>query len=220
VSALASLGAASPPKDPAEVTRRILTQARFRIYVHAAPRHTWWDAVRQWLSDRWSQLVDAFAHHVHVSRSAGATFGDMLVGVAILIVVVFGVRLFLGIAKEGASAGRAGHALPEHTDPGELHAAALDAARNARYAAAIALLFRAALAALDARGVLRDDPARTVNECRADVRAHAAALSTAFDSIARAFTAAVYAEDRVSDRAWSDARDAYADLTRAQSDAA
>jgi hypothetical protein len=48
------------------------------------------------------------------------------------------------------------------------------------------------------------------------VCAHASALSGAFDRIARAFTAAVYAEDRVSQSHWTDVEAAYAALTAPQ----
>jgi hypothetical protein len=154
---------------------------------------------------------------VHVSGRAGAALGDALIGAVILVFVIFGVRLLLGIVREDRGvAGTHAQTLPAHVDARELQSAAQHAAHEGAYAAAIALLFRAALATLDARGVLRDDPARTVNECRADVCAHASALSGAFDRIARAFTAAVYAEDRVSQSHWTDVEAAYAALTAPQ----
>jgi hypothetical protein len=103
-------------------------------------------------------------------------------------------------------------------DAAALYAAAQSAAQSGRYAGAIALLFQAALAALDARGVLRDDPARTVNECRKDVRRHAPAFAGQFDVIARAFTGAIYAEDRVDAQEWSAVDRAYALFLAAHGD--
>lgn len=138
----------------------------------------------------------------------------------VAVVVVVAVRLLLNVSAENAAAASRVSALPQHADPGQLYAAAERAARQGTYAAAIALLFRAALAALDRRGALRDDPARTVNECRRDVRLRAAGLSAAFDFIAQAFTAAVYADDRVTAAQWSAAQRAYQQFSEPQSDAA
>ncbi|HLI96665.1 MAG TPA: DUF4129 domain-containing protein [Candidatus Baltobacteraceae bacterium] len=221
MSSLRQLGAQAPPHDAAALARRILSEPRFRVRVQAPPAHTWWDTLRQWVADRWNQLLDVFARHVHVGKEVSLATGDVLIGAAIIVFIVFAVRLLLGVVRDGAAAqSENAHALPVHADPRELQAAAQRAAHEGAYAAAVALLFRAALSTLDARGVLRDDPARTVNECRADVRAHAFALSAAFDTIARGFTAAVYAEDRVSHAQWNDAEAAYAALTAAQGNAA
>lgn len=213
-------GSGTPPHDPAALARDILAQPRFRVRVQAPPARTWWDVLRQWLGDRWNQLLDAFAHHVRVGRGTSVAAGDVLI-VAIIAVVVFAaVRLLLTMARESAGAGAQIVSLPHNADARELHAAAQLAAEDGAYAKAIALIFRAALAALDARGALRDDPARTVNECRGDVRARAAHLSASFDVIAKAFTAAVYAEDRVTLAQWADAERAYERVAVPQGDAA
>lgn len=221
MSALPALGAHAPPRDPAALARQILSQPRFRVRVQTPPPRTWWDALRDWLGDRWNQLLDAFSHHVHVGAATSVALGDVLIGVIIVLVVVIGVRLLLSMAREsGAADGALAVALAHHADERELYAAARRAAEQGAYAAAIAFLFRAALASLDARGVLRDDPARTVNECRSDVHTRAPRLSAPFDTIARAFTAAVYAEDRITMAQWADVERAYGAFTRPQSDAA
>jgi hypothetical protein len=221
VSALAQLGRQIPPHDAAALARQILTEPRFRMRVQATRPHTWLDTLRDWLGDRWNQLLNAFSQHLHVNGRVSIALGDVLIGAAILVLFVFGVRLLLGIVREDrAVTGVQAQALPAHADATELHAAAQRAARDGAYASAIALLFRATLAVLDVRGVLRDDPARTVNECRADVRAKARLFSVAFDRIARAFTAAVYAEDRVTQHQWIDAQEAYAALAAPHADVA
>lgn len=215
----APLGTQTPPHDPAALARAILAQPRFRIHLAQPPR-TWWDVLHDWLRDHWNQLVQALSRNVHIGAKASVALGDVLVAVAICLVVVVGVRLLRSIARESAGAGQSSSALPEHADPAVLHAAAVRAAQRAEYAIAIGLEFRAALGVLDARGILRDDPARTVNECRRDVRARAWQLSAPFDAIARAFTAAVYAEDRVTAEDWSEVERAYAAFEAARAHAA
>lgn len=215
------LGRQAPPHDPAALARSILSQSRFRVSVHAPQAHTWWDSVRQWIGDRWNQLMDAFSRHVHVGGRWTIAAGDVLIAVIIALVIVVVIRLLLTMARDAAAPpGIHASALPVHADARKLHTAAMHAAERGAYAAAVALLFQASLALLDARGMLRDDPARTVNECRSDVRRRASRLSPPFDRIARIFTAAVYAEDRLTPAQWSDAQDAYAAFAALQSDAA
>lgn len=213
------LGRRAPPHDPAVLARAILTQPRFRMRVHATPAHTWWDSIRQWIGDRWNQLMDAFSRHVHVGGRWSIAAGDVLIAVLITLVIIIAVKLLLTMARDAAPGVHAS-ALPVHADARKLQVAAIGAAERGAYAVAVALLFRAALAQLDARGMLRDDPARTVNECRSDVYRRARGLSAPFDRIARVFTAAVYAEDRMTLAQWSDAQDAYAAFDALQSDAA
>lgn len=215
------LGRQPPPRDPAALAREILAQPRFRMRVAAPRPHTWWDSMRQWIADRWDQLMQAFAHHVRFGKGWNIAAGDVLIGAIVLLVIAIAVRLLLTMAKEAAAApGVHASALPVHADARSLQAAALEAAQHGAYAAAVAMLFQAALALLDARGLLRDDPARTVNECRSDVRKRAVQLSAPFDRLARIFTAAVYAEDRLNAAHWDDALDAYGAFSAMRGDAA
>lgn len=220
MSVLEQFGTKTPGRDPQTLAREVLSQSRFRMEVAGARPRTWWDAARDWLGERWHQLIDAFSHHVRIGAKASVAFGDILLVLAIVLVIFVAIRLLLGMAREASAAGTGAHPLPARADARVLHAAAQRAAEQGSYAAAIALLFRAALAALDAQGLLRDDPARTVNECRRDVRSRAPRLSAPFDAIARAFTAAVYAEARVAPEQWHDAERAYAAFAQPQSDAA
>lgn len=214
-------GAQAPGHDPQTLAREILAQSRFRIRVQPAPARTWWGALRDWLGDRWNQLIDAFAHHVRLGEHASVAVGDVLLALIVALIIIVLVRLLLGMARENEFAsGVAVSALEPHADSAALHAESQAAAQRGEYALAVALLYRAVLAVLDARGLLRDDLARTVNECRRDVRRRAPRLSAPFDRIARAFTAAVYAEDRVSGEQWSDAHAAYGEMTAVHADAA
>jgi hypothetical protein len=103
-------------------------------------------------------------------------------------------------------------ALAHNADAQTLYLQSTRAADRGDYAEAASLLFRAALAALDLRGVVHDDPSRTVNECRAAVRERAPQSTAPFDTIARTFTAALYADAPVSAQQWNAARSAFAEL--------
>lgn len=216
-----AFGARQPPHEPGALARAILAQPRFRVQTTAGASRTWWDLLRRWIGDQWDRLMNAFAHQIKIGPVAGVAIGDLLVVLLVLLVVVVGARLLLTmVAENTAPGGIAVNALPAHADAAELFEAAQHAASGGAYAAAIAFAFRAALAALDARGALRDDPARTVNQCRRDVHARAPRFGPAFDVIAQAFTSAVYADERASEAQWNDVQRAYAAFTAAQRDAA
>ncbi len=221
MSAFPLAGAHQPARDPVALVRGILAQPRFRLQAQAVRSHTWWDVLRGWIADRWNALMDAFAHHVKLGNGTGIAIGDVLIAGLVLLVVIVSVRLLLSAAHDGASApALTASALPEHANAAELFEAAQHAAAACAYAAAIALAFRATLASLDARGALRDDPARTVNECRRDVRSRAPRFDAAFDRIARAFTAAVYAERGAGADDWNDVERAYSAAFTVPHDAA
>ena len=62
---------------------------------------------------------------------------------------------------------------------------------------------------LDLRGVVHDDPSATVNDLRRALRARNAAAEGPFVDIARAFSSAAYAEERLDEPALNAAREAY-----------
>jgi hypothetical protein len=158
-------------------------------------------------------LIDAFSHHVHVAPNVSIAFGDLLIAIAVGVVAVVAIRLALGIARDQNRSAGGARTLPQRTDADALYARSVRAAQEGDFGEAASLLFRAALAALDLRGVLHDDPSRTVNETRAAVRVHAPQCVSSFDTIARAFTAAFYADEPISPEQWDAARKAFAQLT-------
>jgi hypothetical protein len=205
-------GAQRPPFDPHRVARTILAEPRFRMHVLASPRKTWWDLFWGWLNDRWHQLTDAFAHHVHIGTKTSIAAGDIILIAASAVVIVVLARLAASYVREAPRA--AGVPLLRSSEAAEaLYARGVQAANGGDYVAAVTLLFRAALVALDLRGVLHDEPSLTVNECRQEVRERAARAVVPFDALARIFTTAIYAEAPVTKAQWQDALRAYAQLT-------
>ncbi|HZZ66232.1 MAG TPA: DUF4129 domain-containing protein [Candidatus Baltobacteraceae bacterium] len=203
-------GAQQPPIDPRALARHILSQHRFALGTHAAvPPRTWWDVAMTWLGDRWVAFLSAFTTHVRLGKTAGVLAGDiLLVAIAVFVLVVL-FRLLSNTLADAAPALRAAP-LPRTLRAHALYEKSLRAAAGGDYAAAIALLFRAALVCLDVRGVVHDRPSFTVNQTRRAVREHAAACIDAFEVLARIFTDALYAEHPVTADEWARARQAYA----------
>ena len=207
--ALREFGAHPPPVDPRALARTILSQRRFQIHVTRPPERTWWDVILQWLSDRWNQLVQALAQHVHLGGKADVVFGDLLVLAAIVLVVAAGIRLMLGIVRERDESVRTARPFERRASAAELYARSLQAAEAGSAALAVTLLFQAALARLDMSGLLRDDPSKTVNECLRAVAERAPACRAQFECIARLFTGALYGGAAISPDEWAAARGAY-----------
>lgn len=201
-------GVRRPPFDPHATARNILADPRFRMYVQGQPRKTWWDVLTAWLGDRWNQLIDAFAHRVHVGANASIAAGDVILIAASILVLVVLVRLVAGYVREAPTIQGATLLCP-HITAQALYAQSIQAANRGDYASAVALVFRAALAALDVRGVVHEDPSLTVNECRREVQRRAPRFVVPFDTIARAFTSAIYAEALATPTQWNAVRDAY-----------
>jgi len=99
--------------------------------------------------------------------------------------------------------------LSESPDPGALYELSRQAAELGDYRAAVALLFAAAMRRLERLGFAREDPSRTVNEWRRELRGTQPAVLPAFDAIARPFVAAYYAETPVERGQWMEAHDAF-----------
>lgn len=188
---------------------RIVAERRFRVHIRGSSAG-WWDVFWHRVDDFFGALIRAFSHSVPVAPGVSAALGDLLIIAAAAAVLVFGVRLALRSAREYGRAAPLDPAVRE-LSARALYSAALRAASTGSYAAAIVLLFRSALAAMEMQHVLDDVPSRTVNEWRREVRRSAPALSGAFDSIASAFTSVAYAGSPATETQWKNARDAFAD---------
>ena len=91
----------------------------------------------------------------------------------------------------------------------DLRTAALAAAQRGDYALAIALIFRAALSALDERELIGYDGARTPGEYRRLVRRTIAAAANAFDDLTVRFVRASYARTATTREDFDGAAGAY-----------
>lgn len=212
-------GAHAPPLDPRAVARAILAEPRFARAHNAPAQETWWDRVLHWLGDEWDRLARALSHSVHIGTGTSVAAGDLIIAASAALVIVVLVRLLSQYVRQGAA--RAGAVPVSGKDSArKLYRQSLAAASSGRYAEAVTLLFRAALAALDVRGVVHDDPSFTVNECRREVGRAEPHFAAPFDALARIFSDVLYADAPVGPQTWNEALRAYAQIVQESSDAA
>lgn len=214
-AALPAFGAHRPPLDPASLARRIVSEPRFRMQIHA--REDWWTRFWTWF---WSKVAALFGHGGSAPPGIVDLIGDIVLFAAACLVIYFVVRLLRSIVRDAPAQQQfAARTIERKTAAREWYERAMAAAAQGRYGAAVVLLFRATLAILDLRGVVHDDPSRTVNESRAELLRSAPQFAAGFNAVARTFTAALYAEDPVSNAQWEEARGAYDALHAAVHDA-
>lgn len=207
-----------PPLDPQALAHTILSEKRFRVAIPTTHRGLW-EMFWGWVRDLWSRLADAFFSHMHIGNRSSVVLGDVLAVILIAAVILILLRLTVGIVRDARHPRSQARALAELPDPQALYAQSRQAAARGDYRTAVALIFRAALLRLERLGLVREDPSRTVNECRRSVAAREPALASVFDAIARPFTAAFYAEVPVAQAQWLSAHDAYVTLPQEQSHA-
>jgi hypothetical protein len=209
-----------PPHDLVRAVRaELATPGRYQLLDQRTAVHrSWLRVLLQWLSDRYEQFLQALSSHLHVGRGTVSLFGDVIVVACVLVIAFIGARLLMAVQLDRVLRTRAIAIGP----PRSAHAIALAAsaaAASGEYARAIRLLFTAAVTLLDLRGVLRDDPSATVNDLRRALRARNAAAETPFVEIARAFSSAAYAEERLDSTSWDAAHRAYERLSEAAANA-
>jgi hypothetical protein len=176
--------------DPRDVVRAIVADPRYVLGTTARPSQTsWFDVLRAWLGG----LVRGLLHGIDRTLGANNAF-DAALGFALIVAAFallgWGSYLLVRSAARGTRRIR-----PDSLQAGgaaevrsaEVRSAALAAAGAARYREAAALLFLWVLRALDERGRVAYDPARTPGEYRRLVR------DPLFDALAGNAVVAVFA---------------------------
>ena len=178
-----------PHGDPRDLARAILAEPRFRGALGDTGGPTWWDRVVEWFE----QLMRALFGPLVEKHGDLLTVIGVFVAVALLVGVVVAVVLLLGrfaprLRGADRSSAPAAHALSAEQDAATLRTRARAAVTAGRFREAAALLWAAALRALDERGRGRCDAARTPSEWRRAVR------DPAFDALARDAVVALFGE--------------------------
>jgi uncharacterized protein DUF4129 len=178
--------AAWPHGDPREVAQRILADRHYQLAPQRPGEKSWLDLLGDAVNELWRRLTAPLGHLL------GNQTLTSVVGIAVLVVVL----VFLGFVVARFARGfRRTHtvrarpatfALGDDADARTLFALALAAAAEGRHHDAAALLWASALRALDERGHVRYDPARTPGEWRRAVR------DPAFDALARDAVVALF----------------------------
>jgi hypothetical protein len=177
-----------PHGDPRAVAHAVLADPRFRSALDAPPGKSWWDYVSDALRWWWNRLFDPLSHAIGndlVTRGIGIGVLVLVLAFLVFVAVRFAKRLRL---RRPARESVAVAALEAESDARTLLARALAAAAAGRHHEAAALLWSSALRALDERGRVRFDAARTPGEWRRAVR------DPAFDALARDAVVALFGD--------------------------
>jgi hypothetical protein len=192
-----------PHGDPRDVARAIVADPRYHGSTGEAPAPGLLERILAWAGAR---LTDLFRAIGHVLGSPSPV--NVAVGIAVLVLAVaalaFVVVRFVRLPARRARAHASSAALERASTSAELFAAALAAARSERWHDAASLLARAALHALDERGRLRFDPARTPDDARRLLH------DDAFDAFEREATLALFAPQAATPERFARLRTAYA----------
>ena len=196
------MSAAWPHGDPREIARGILADPRFHVPAEKNSP-SWWswllDELGKWWNRLWEPLRNAIGNQ-WLAHAIGITV--LVVVLAFLAFVI--VRFARGLrVRRPARTSVTASALPAEADARTLFALALAAAAEGRHHDAAALLWSSALRALDERGRIRYDAARTPGEWRRAVR------DPAFDALARDAVIALFGDRGADASLVARMRDAY-----------
>ena len=199
-------GQATPPaphEDVGAAAARILAEPAFnavRTKPAPPPQETLWERFLAWLQ---SLLATLFGGVVKVAQ--GAPYLGSVFAIALLVLAAAGLayvafRLAQGRAVRRPAAAEAGALIATSAGVDELARRADVAARDGRFADAVAWLFQASLVLLDRRGRVRYDATRTAGEYRRLVRRGAPKIADDFDGLARIFVIATFADAAATER--------------------
>ena len=211
---------ATSPRNLAADVRVVLAEPAFHVNVNSGPATkkpaSWLERIVQSFLEWWAQLMGRLIAVAVGSAAFGNLAAVVLIAAAAvaLAFLVFRVAMFLVArrARERGSSAAAGTPLTVHASVDETRDAARAAARSGSYELAIALLFEAALLALDRSGHVPYDSARTAGEYRRAVRRSIAGESGAFEKLVRAFTYVAYAQAPAGESDWRAADAAFASM--------
>ncbi len=178
-----------PHGDPRAVARAVLADPRFHAGSALTRPKSLWDYIADALSAWWHRLFDPLSHAIGnaaVTRAIG--IGVLVLVLAFLLYVVARYARRLRIRRAVRASCAAVAAIGTEADARTLLARALAAAAAGRHHEAAALLWSSALRALDERGRVRYDAARTPGEWRRAVR------DPAFDALARDAVVALFGD--------------------------
>jgi Na+-transporting methylmalonyl-CoA/oxaloacetate decarboxylase gamma subunit len=182
-----------PHADPRDVAQRILADRRFHTAPQRPGEKSWLELIADAIGDLWRRLMAPLDHLL------GNQTLTTVIGIAVLVAVLVFLAVVVvrfttrrrGQHPDGAIASATAFALGDDADARTLLARALAAAAQGRHHDAAALLWASALRALDERGRVRFDAARTPGEWRRAVR------DPAFDALARDAVVALFGDRAV-----------------------
>ncbi len=193
-----------PHGDPRDVARAILADPRFHgTTANGVPAPNVLDRILMWAGERLGDLLRTIGHALGAPTPWNVAIGTVVLVLAAGGIVYLIVR-FVRVPARPKRHTPEGSALDRTQTSAELIALALAAARADRWHDAASALARGALHALDERGRLRFDPARTPGEARRLLR------DAAFDAFEREATTALFGAGAATPERFARMRAAYA----------
>lgn len=204
-----------PPHDLVRAVRaELATPGRYRLEGPSRTGHSWIGLFLRWLGERYDDLVRTLASRLKLGPDAVSVFGDLLVFAIVVFVAIVAARLLISLQIERTARVHSRRLAAAPGAQSYVNAAVQYASRG-DFSAATRVLFAAAVILLDRRGALRDDASATVNELCVALHQTNSVADEAFVALARAYTAAAYAERAIDEEGWCAVRDAYDVLDRA-----
>jgi hypothetical protein len=196
-----------PHGDPRTVARAILADHRYQTAPQGPAPKSLWDIILDWLGTWWDKLTRPLAH-VTGNQAVTTVLGIIVLVVVLLFLVVVWVHFvhsWGGFKRRARAERRQGspEGLDQTGDARALFDRAIAAAAAGRHREAAALLWASALRALDERGRVRYDAARTPGEWRRAVR------DPAFDRLSRDAVVALFGDRGVDAALVTRMRSAY-----------
>jgi hypothetical protein len=194
-----------PHGDPREVVRAIVADSRFHGTTSSLPPgRNVLERILGWLGARLGDLMHAIGHVLGARTPLNVAIGFIVLALTAAILAVLAVR-FVRMPVRPQRSSQKSVALAGAVTSAELVALAFAAARGERWHDAASALARAALHALDERGRLPFDPARTPGEARRLLH------DAAFDAFEREATTALFARHAATRERFARLRATYAD---------
>jgi hypothetical protein len=184
--------------DPTAVIRDVLAQAAYRhvpATVAGPLQKSLLEIVFEWISDHIIKPLSApIGRALGAGRGIGTVLGIVTIAIAVLVLAYLAYRLAMRFARPPLVRDAVRESPLEGTyGAADWVAFARAAAARGDFAEAIAALFTAALATLDAAEIVRFDAARTPGEYRRIVRRERVFAADAFDELAQSFVRARFA---------------------------
>ena len=156
-------------------------------------------------------LLAPIGRALGAGRGVGTAIGIVTIVIAVLVLVYLAYRLAMRFARRAPVRDAVRESpLSDARDAADWVAAARAAAARGEFAEAIAALFTAALATLDAAEIVRYDASRTPGEYRRIVRRECVLAADAFDELNDAFVRARFAPQPTGAAAFAIASGAFA----------
>lgn len=149
---------------------------------------------------------------MHVGKEEAAGFGDVLLAIVGLALLVALVRLLRNLQLARSASRQKSEPLDEPSSPQALYNEACDLAARGEYGAAALVLFAATVALLVRQGVVDGMPSATVGDLLRQLRASDAGFAPEFNAVAAPFVQKAYADRPVHAAQWQRADSAFVAL--------